>query len=142
MEQLEQYKNMLTTGIALAGATEFLLSTAMKSLEGSGVTMRHEAKKASSMLLDAIRKVQIWNERLQLQVLGNDQYTVDIYDNLAFNSIMLAKLSMYYYDIYSSENEDASKDLTDVYCLLQSLSAKSVNGAFTSEFIESFHTPK
>lgn len=137
-QQIVQFKNTLTVGLNMAAATEMLLRTAMNNLEGAGLRFRGEAKRDMRNLQDAVHSVSYWFERLNEEVVGNDEDSMEIFDNILYNAGRLAMIGMHYYNIFSCNNDTAREDTEKMYRVIENLSLKSTSHCFTQEFINRY----
>ncbi len=135
---IEDIKNTLTVGLVLAASSELLLRTSVTTLENAGARFNGEAKRAMNNLMESTHKVQYWYDRLQEKVIGNDDSSMEVFDNLLYNACRLAQMGMMYYNIFSSENKTAGEDMEQAFRVLENLSLKSTGGCFTQDYIRQF----
>jgi len=135
---IENIKNTLTVGLVLAAASELLIRTSVTTLENAGARFNGEAKRAMSNLMESTHKVQYWYDRLQEKVIGNDDSSMEVFDNLLYNAGRLAQMGMMYYNIFSSDNRTAREDIEQAFRVLENLSLKSTGGCFTQDYIRQF----
>ncbi len=137
-KHIEQFRNTLSVGLNMAAAAELLIRTAMINLESAGLRFRGEAKRDMRNLKDAAHSVSYWYERLNEEVVGSDEDSMEIFDNILYNAGRLAMIGMHYYNIYNSENDTAKEDLEKMFRVIENLSLKSTSHCFTQEFINNY----
>lgn len=92
-QDIENIKNTLTVGLVLAAASELLIRTSVSTLENAGARFNGEAKRVMTNFIDSTHKVQYWYDRLQEKVIGNDDSSMEVFDNLLYNACRLAQTS-------------------------------------------------
>ena len=134
MTQQNKY-NLFTLGVVLTTATEIVLHDSDMIHH---TRLKQESKHALSNLLKSVQAVRFWAGRMNEVVVGRDEESMEVFDNLNYNANRFIQLLMMYCDITNGANKNMETDAETMFNTLLNLSLKAGGQPFSQELINSY----
>ena len=131
----KQRGNLFTLGVVLCAATEICLhDSAMLNIHN----VKRDAKYTLTNLLKSVQSVRYWAERMNEIVVGSDDNSMDVFDNITYNANRFVQLLMMYCDITNGSNKNVAADAECMFNTLLNLALKAGAQPFDQELINSY----